>query len=431
MPKSHKDRTQLLIRAGSTLTSHGPASIGRSLTGLPAGSPAKVPVASVRIVYKYSGRVNFIPDRWQRAARSPPWRILPLTGNQSTDRPLPLTCPHSRQQRMTQTPPDRSHIATERRNPRTMNLHQLSIEACVERLSTEDRHAFDAVKRARGRITRFIEAVEPHFLEGGRLIYVGAGTSGRLGVLDASEAPPTFQLPPGRIVGLIAGGDASLRTSSEGKEDDFEGAWAELESLRLTQRDTLLAIAAGGTTPFALGALAFAKRNPAPALTGLLCCATIEPPPHCDHLIMLRTGPEALTGSTRLKAGTATKLVLNIISTTLMIREGRVYENLMVDLRATNDKLTDRAARIISTITGLDREASFETLKNAQGEVKTAVVMQLLNLSAADARARIARANGRLGDVLPSHDYEAGGSVTITPRKRPSDADQEDAESDE
>lgn len=320
---------------------------------------------------------------------------------------------------MPTTPPDRSHIATERRNPRTMNLHTLDVEECVERITTEDRHAFDAVKRARGRISRFIEAVEPGFLAGGRLIYVGAGTSGRLGVLDASEAPPTFQVPQGRIIGIIAGGDGSLRTSSEGKEDNFEGAWPELTSLNLNEKDAVLAISAGGTTPFALGALACAKSAARPPVTGLLCCATIEIPPHCDHLLMLRTGPEVLTGSTRMKAGTATKLVLNIISTTLMIREGRVYQNLMVDLKATNEKLRDRAARIIATITGTQRQESFDLLDRADGEVKTAIAMQMMGLTAQQARERIIASKGRLAAVLPEQHDEDGTKVTITPASTP------------
>ncbi len=177
-------------------------------------------------------------------------------------------------------PPDRAHISTERRNPRTMNLHALSVEECLTRINLEDRHAFDAVKRATPRITAFVETIEPGFVAGGRLIYVGAGTSGRLGVLDASEAPPTFQVPPDRIIGIIAGGDGALRKSSEAKEDDPRGSWAELEALKLTSRDAVVAIAAGGTTPFALGALEFCKSlGESAPVTALLCCTTIDRPP--------------------------------------------------------------------------------------------------------------------------------------------------------
>ena len=299
------------------------------------------------------------------------------------------------------TPPDRSHLTTEKRNPRSTNLHALSAAECVALIHREDRHAFDAVGRAEKRITAFIEAAEPGFLAGGRLVYVGAGTSGRLGVLDASEAPPTFQVPPDRIIGIIAGGDAALRTSSEGKEDHPEGARSALEALSLTPRDAVIAIAAGGTTPFALGALTYCKSLPNPPLTALLCCASVEQPPDCDHLIMLKTGPEVLAGSTRMKAGTATKMTLNIISTTLMVRSGRVYENLMVDVRATNDKLRDRAARIVASLTRLPRESCFELLDRAGGAVKTAVVMHRLALDRANAESAIEAAGGRLGDILP------------------------------
>jgi N-acetylmuramic acid 6-phosphate etherase len=235
-------------------------------------------------------------------------------------------------------------------------------------------------------------------------VYVGAGTSGRLGVLDASEAPPTFQVEPGKIVGIIAGGDTSLRKSSEGKEDDPRGAWPELEALSLTSKDTVLAIAAGGTTPYALGALEFCKQESRPAdqrpLTALLVCTAMDQPAAADHLIVLKTGPEVLTGSTRMKAGTATKMTLNTISTTLMVRSGRVYENLMVDVRATNAKLRDRAARIVATLTGLSREECFELLDKAGGSVKTAVVMHRLNLERDAADAQLAGAGGRLHGAL-------------------------------
>lgn len=294
-----------------------------------------------------------------------------------------------------------------------MNLHALSIAECVRLIHEEDRAVLAAMEMARPALTSFIEAIEPRFLSGGRIIYVGAGTSGRLGVLDASEAPPTFQLEEGRIVGLIAGGDSSLRKSSEGKEDDPNGAAPDLAALQLTPSDTILGIAAGGTTPYVLGALELAKRSfttprcPAPnvlpssaPLTALLVCSPIEKPPAVDHLIVLNTGPEVLTGSTRMKAGTATKLALNTISTTLMVRSGRVYENLMVDLRATNAKLRDRAARIISTLTSLPRGQSFDLLDRADGSVKTAIVMHRRGVSREQAEAMLRCAAGQLHAAL-------------------------------
>ena len=297
------------------------------------------------------------------------------------------------------TPPDRSHLLTEQRNPRSMHLHALSVGACVRLITDEDRAISEAMDRAAPALTAFIEGTEPGFLAGGRLIYIGAGTSGRLGVLDASEAPPTFCIEPGRIIGVIAGGDAALRKSSEGKEDDPGGAAADLESLKLTPNDTVLGIAAGGTTPYVLGALelatgAGAGQRPMPRdarpLTGLLTCSPIQKPAAADHLIVIDTGPEVLTGSTRMKAGTATKLALNTISTTLMVRSGRTYENLMVDLRATNNKLRDRAARIISTLSGLPRAGALEVLDRAGGQAKVAIVMARLGMSRAAAEARLA-----------------------------------------
>ncbi len=297
-------------------------------------------------------------------------------------------------------PPDRSHIATEQRNPRTMNLHALTVHECVAAIQQEDRAVMDAMAKAAEALSGFIAAAEPGFLGGGRLIYLGAGTSGRLGVLDASEAPPTFQVEPDRIIGIIAGGDSALRKSSESKEDDPNGAVEQLTELVLNERDAVIGIAAGGTTPYVLGALAFCKSRPFPPLTAMLSCSPIEKPAGADHLIVLDTGPEVLTGSTRMKAGTATKLALNTISTTLMIRSGRVYQNLMVDLRATNAKLRDRAARIVSIITKLPRPDAFDLLDRAGGTVKTAVVMHAFNASREEAESRLAAHRGRLDLAL-------------------------------
>lgn len=314
------------------------------------------------------------------------------------------------------TIPDRSHLLTEQRNPRSTDLHRLPVQGIVNLINAEDRTVADAVAAAAPAIAAFIQAAEPGFIRGGRLIYLGAGTSGRLGVLDASECPPTFQTDPSRVIGLIAGGDSALRRSSEGKEDDPAGAHAELAALNLTPDDTILGIAAGGTTPYVLGALQYANGTPTSASsnpqsaipnpqsprTALLTCAPIPRPAFVDHLIVVPTGPEVLTGSTRMKAGTATKLVLNTISTTLMVRSGRVYENLMVDLRATNAKLRDRAARIVSTLTGLPRDAALDLLDRAGGATKTAIVMHRLGTDRTAAEAALAAADGNLAAALKS-----------------------------
>lgn len=297
-------------------------------------------------------------------------------------------------------PPDRAHLATEGRNQRSMDLHRATVAECVKLINREDAAVPAALAAAQAELIALIEAIEPRFSAGGRLVYLGAGTSGRLGVLDAAEAPPTFQVEPGRIVALIAGGDAALRQSSEGREDDPQGALAELDALALTPLDSVIGIAAGGTTPYVLGALAHLGARAAPPLTALLSCCPCARPPGAGHLVVLDCGPEVLTGSTRMKAGTATKLALNTISTTLMVRAGKVYQNLMVDVRASNAKLRDRAARILSALTGLERQAAFDALAAAGGALTTAVVMQRLSLGRAAAEEALRGCHGRLDRLL-------------------------------
>jgi N-acetylmuramic acid 6-phosphate etherase len=281
-----------------------------------------------------------------------------------------------------------------------MSLGALSARACATLINREDQLVAQAVKASMESIIALIEAASPGFMAGGRLVYLGAGTSGRLGVLDAAEAPPTFQVEPGRVVGLIAGGTASLTRSSEGLEDDPRGAQCELDALQLTPRDTLIGIAAGGTTPYVLGGLKHVSEHNTPPLVALLTCTPIDRPAFLDHLITLDTGPEVLTGSTRMKAGSATKMVLNTISTTLMVCDGRVHENLMVDLLATNDKLRDRAARIITQLTDLSRPASLDLLDRADGVVKVALVMHHNRVSQAQARAVLDKTQDRLHGIL-------------------------------
>lgn len=295
---------------------------------------------------------------------------------------------------MTPLPPDRSRVGAERRNPRSAGLDTLSVEQCVRLINAEDATVPGAVERAIPSIVAFIEALVPRVRAGGRLIYVGAGTSGRLGVLDASECPPTFCAPPGMIVGVIAGGDAALRRSSEGLEDDPRGAHADLDALELAPGDTVLGIAAGGTTPYVLGALAHARQRG--AMTGFLVCTALDAPPPVDHLIVIDTGPEVITGSTRMKAGTATKLALNAITTTLFVRLGKAHDNLMVDVRATNAKLRDRAARIVAELTGLPRERCFDVLDSAGGSAKVAIIMHRLGIDRAGAERALAAHDGSL-----------------------------------
>ncbi len=298
-------------------------------------------------------------------------------------------------------PPDRGHLLTEQRNERSTNLDALGTRACLELINDEDATIAHAVRDQIEHITAFTEGVIESLRSGGRLIYLGAGTSGRLGVLDASECPPTFQSSPEQVIGIIAGGDRALRVSSEHREDERDGAHGQLEELNIGANDSVLGIAAGGTTPFVLGGVEHAKANG--ARTGLLTCTPIERTPWCDVLIAVRTGPEILTGSTRMKAGTATKMVLNMVTTGAMVGLGKCYSNMMVDVRATNDKLRDRAARIIAQTCGVDRESAFELLDRAGNSVKHAIVMHHRSCSHDDAERLIRGAEGHLSRIIGDH----------------------------
>ena len=281
-----------------------------------------------------------------------------------------------------------------------MKLDGLETRACVELMIDDHRRVPEALEGAADALTELVDDLTLRVRRGGRLIYIGAGTSGRLGVLDASECPPTFQSEAAQIVGIIAGGDSSLRRSSERAEDDPNGAAQALQALNLTEDDTVVGIAAGGTTPYVLGALDLAKS--AGANSALLTCTSPhEPLPSCDRLIILDTGAELLTGSTRLKAGSATKLALNIITTTLFVRLGKVYSNLMVDLCATNDKLSDRAIRIILELCPeLSREAAQLVLQRAEGKVKAAIVLERLGVGLDEAHQLLRTHIGDLASIL-------------------------------
>jgi N-acetylmuramic acid 6-phosphate etherase len=297
-------------------------------------------------------------------------------------------------------PPDRGHITTEHRHDRSRELDALDTAECVRLIVEDHRAVADAVASASGDLAAFIDRLVGRLRAGGRLIHVGAGTSGRLGVLDAAECPPTFQSRPEQVIGVIAGGDAALRRSSETREDEPHGAAEALEGLGLTADDTVVGIAAGGTTPYVLGAVELA--GAAGALTALLTCVRPDrAPTGCDHLIVLDTGPELLTGSTRLKAGSATKLALNIISTTVFVQLGKVYSNLMVDLKATNAKLTDRAIRVlIELCPELSRQQAGALLDRADRSVKTAIVMQRLGADPPTARRLLDEHHGMLRPIL-------------------------------
>jgi N-acetylmuramic acid 6-phosphate etherase len=291
-----------------------------------------------------------------------------------------------------------STLLTESRNPLTEHIDELPTLDMLRLISDEDRKAVAAVVATLPDIAKAVDEIARRFNDGGRLFYIGAGTSGRLGVLDASECPPTFSVPPTLFQGLIAGGDSALRNSSESSEDSAEQGAADLAAAGFTGQDALIGIAASGRTPYVLGALQHA--NPLGALTIALTC--VPNSPMCtlaDISITPITGPEVITGSTRLKAGTATKLVLNMISTGIMIKAGAVYGNLMVNLQPTNAKLIDRAQRIIMAATGIDQPAAAELLQKS-GSVKTAIAMQKLNIDRPTAEADLAAHNGNLSTLL-------------------------------
>ncbi len=280
-----------------------------------------------------------------------------------------------------------------------MTLDAMSIVEAVALMNAQDAVAVAAVATQRDAIARAIELVVACLDVGGRLIYVGAGTSGRLGVLDASECPPTFGTDPQTIQGIIAGGEQAMFRSQEGAEDRPEHGASAMDDRNVGRADAVMGIAAGGTTPFVHGALRRATALGAKTIF-LSCVQPVPDEPNVDVVIRPLTGPEVLTGSTRLKAGTATKLILNAISTISMVRLGKVYENLMVDVRASNCKLVDRAERMIAVLTGLPRDQCGELLRRAEGQVKPAIVMHVRDVTLDQARELLFSVGGNLRDAL-------------------------------
>ena len=281
---------------------------------------------------------------------------------------------------------------TEQRNPNSMHLDEMSIEEIAKLMNEEDWGVPEAIQRAIPEITELIEAVIRAFKNEGRLIYIGAGTSGRLGILDAVECVPTFGTSPEKVVGLIAGGEQAIKDAVEGAEDSKELAIEDLKKLRLTKNDIVVGIAASGRTPYVIGGLNYAKELG--AKTGSLSNnENTKISEIADYPIEVITGPEVLAGSTRLKAGTAQKIVLNMITTISMVKIGKAYENLMVDVLATNEKLVDRAKRIIVEATGVDYEEAEKVFDEA-GSVKLAIVMILSGASKEDSKAALEETDG-------------------------------------
>lgn len=301
---------------------------------------------------------------------------------------------------------ERGHLLTEQANPNSQNLDQLSSLELVDLFNAEDALAVAAVAAAKTELSQAIDHTARALRHGGRLFYVGAGTSGRLGVLDAAECPPTFCTPPDLVQGIIAGGAAALLRSSEDLEDRAEDGNAAIVMRQITQLDVVVGITAGGTTPFVHGALKAARQRGATTIF-IACVPTGQVSAEADIDIRLLVGPEVLAGSTRLKAGTATKLALNILSTGVMVQLGKVYGNRMVDVAVTNQKLRDRALRILQDLTGLGREASGYLLEQSGRWVKLALLMHWTGLGREAGEHLLAEYQGNLRAAVTSYNHQS------------------------
>lgn len=292
-----------------------------------------------------------------------------------------------------------SSLMTESRNDRSKQIDVLDTMEILELINEEDQKVALAVQKVLPDIKVAVDYVSQSIMEGGRLIYVGAGTSGRLGVLDAVECPPTFSTPPELVQGLIAGGEKAFIRAVEGAEDQEDLGEQDLKDIHLTDKDTVIGIAASGRTPYVIGALKYARGIGAKAVA-LSCNKDAQISQVADHAIEVVAGPEVLTGSTRMKAGTAQKMVLNMISTTAMIRLGKVYENFMVDVYISNYKLKKRAIGIVQTITGVSEKEAEELLERAHNEVKTAIVMHISDLDYSEAKQLLEQAKGHVREAI-------------------------------
>lgn len=290
-------------------------------------------------------------------------------------------------------------LLTESRNPDTLDIDSLTTIDVVTKINSQDQLVAVAVEKALPQIAQAVDWIVNAMDQGGRLFYLGAGTSGRLGILDASECPPTFGTPPELVQGLIAGGETAMFRAVEGAEDSLTLAAQDLTSRSLTPSDIVIGIAASGRTPYVIGGLTFAKETGCRTVA-VVCSPGSEMAAVADLSICVEAGPEVIMGSTRLKAGTAQKLVLNMLTTATMIRRGKVYSNLMVDVQATNKKLIERAKRIVVMATGSSREQAETALEQADGSAKLAIVMLLTGMSAAEAKLRLQQAGGFVAKAI-------------------------------
>lgn len=292
---------------------------------------------------------------------------------------------------------------TETRNPRSLYIDRVNTRDAVKVFLQEDLAIHKAIEACQANIAKAADLAYASLAKGGRLVYIGAGTSGRLGVLDASECPPTFGVPNDMVIGLIAGGDKALRDAIEGAEDEKEGGVRDLKSIDFNKNDTVVGITASGTTPYVVGALEYAKSLG--ANTVLMCCNPYGELFPADALIDMAVGPEVIAGSTRLKSGTACKMALNMISSIAMIKLGKVYENLMVDVKATNNKLRKRALKIVMEAGRVPNYQAEAILIDAEGNLKVAIIMARLDVDAKKARQILSDAGGYLYKALGESNY--------------------------
>ena len=292
-----------------------------------------------------------------------------------------------------------SALDTEKRNPNSLEIDTLSTIDMVNLINSEDHLCAQAVKAVLPEVARAVDAIYEKLRLGGRLFYCGAGTSGRLGVLDASECPPTYGVEPNMVVGIIAGGKKALCEAVEGAEDSYTQGAEDLKSHAFSQNDVLVGIAASGRTPYVIGAMDYAKEL-GTTVIALVCCNNSEMARHAHITIAPIPGPEVITGSSRMKSGTCQKMVLNMLSTGVMVKLGKVYSNLMVDVKASNEKLVNRAVSIVCSATGVSEKIAKVTLEGCSYHCKTAIVMILLNCDAENARKMLDSANGKIADAI-------------------------------
>ena len=294
---------------------------------------------------------------------------------------------------------DLRKIATEQRNPRTTHIDELSTLEMVKLINSEDHKVAQAVEAVCPQIAKAVDVIAERLREGGRLIYVGCGTSGRLGILDAVECPPTYSTEPEMVQGLIAGGMPAIYKAVEGAEDDRELGAEDLKGIRFSEKDVLVGIAASGRTPYVLGAMEYARETGANTV-GVTCCPGSDVEKAADIAITPVPGPEVVTGSTRMKSGTAQKMVLNMLSTGTMIKLGKVYGNLMVDVKPSNEKLVRRCVRIVREAAGVSEEEAVRLLEQCSYSPKTAIVMALCGVGEREARELLDRNDGRISGAV-------------------------------